>query len=71
MVVITVAKARASFELLMGQVAESHEPALILGKRANAVLVSAEDWDFVQQQLNSTSAPHHTVPARAPNSPAG
>jgi prevent-host-death family protein len=53
MVVITAAKARANFELLMEQVAEHHEPALILCKRTNAVLVSEEDWETIQQILYS------------------
>lgn len=41
----------------MDQTAESHQPVLISGKRSNAVLVSAEDWQAIQETLYLLSVP--------------
>jgi antitoxin YefM len=41
----------------MDQSAESHQPILISGKRTNSVLVSAEDWDAIQETLYLLSVP--------------
>jgi prevent-host-death family protein len=41
----------------MDQSAESHQPILISGKRTNAVLVSAEDWEAIQETLYLLSVP--------------
>ena len=37
--------------------AASHEPIQITGKRANAVLVSEEDWRSIQETLFLLSVP--------------
>ena len=39
------------------QAAESHQPILISGKRSSAVLVSAEDWQAIQETLYLLSVP--------------
>ena len=36
---------------------ESHQPILIAGKRASAVLVSAEDWAAIQETTHLLSVP--------------
>lgn len=54
---LTVNEARASLNRLIDQAAESHQPTLIVGKRRNAVLVSAEDWQVIQETLYRLSVP--------------
>ena len=49
--------ARANLYGLVDEAAFSHEPILITGKRANAVLVSEEDWRAVQETLYLLSVP--------------
>ena len=48
---ITVTKARANLFKLLDEASESHEPIQITGKRANAVLLSADDWRAIQETL--------------------
>jgi len=47
----------ASLYRLIDQTAESHQPILIVGQRNNAVLVSAEDWQAIQETLYRLSVP--------------
>lgn len=54
---LTASEARANLYRLIDQAAESHEPIVISGKRANAVLVSADDWDSIQETLYLLSVP--------------
>ncbi|MBI5843826.1 MAG: type II toxin-antitoxin system Phd/YefM family antitoxin [Deltaproteobacteria bacterium] len=54
---ITASKARANLYRLMDEAAQGHEPIVITGKRANAVLVSEEDWRAVQENLYLLSIP--------------
>ncbi len=54
---ITVTEARTNLYKLLNQIAESHEPVLITGKRANAVLVSEEDWRAIQETLYLLNIP--------------
>jgi antitoxin YefM len=35
----------------MDDVASSHEPILIAGKRTNAILLSEQDWASIQESL--------------------
>ena len=44
MTTIKVSEARDKLGRLVDEAAASHEPILITGKRANAVLISEEDW---------------------------
>ena len=48
---VTASEARAGLYRLIDQTAESHQPILISGKRSSAVLVSAEDWQAIQETL--------------------
>jgi prevent-host-death family protein len=41
---VTATEARAKLYRLIDQAASSHEPIVITGKRANAVLISEDDW---------------------------
>lgn len=54
---ITATEARKKLYTLLDDVAESHEPVQIAGKRNSAVLVSEEDWRAVQETLYLTGIP--------------
>ena len=54
---VTASEARAGLYRLIDQATESHLPILISGKRSNAVLVSAEDWQAIQETLYLLSVP--------------
>lgn len=54
---LTASEARANLYRLMDQAAESHQPIVIAGKRTNAVLLSAEDWEAIQETLFLLSIP--------------
>lgn len=54
---LTASEARANLYRLMDQAAESHQPIHIAGKRTNAVLLSAEDWQAIQETLYLLSVP--------------
>ena len=57
MTTLTVTEARKRLYSLLDEVAESHEPVQIAGKRNSAVLVSEEDWRAIQETLYLTSIP--------------
>ena len=57
MTTLTASEARASLYRLIDQAAESHQPIHIAGKRSSAVLVSAEDWQAIQETLFLLSVP--------------
>ncbi|OLU25932.1 type II toxin-antitoxin system Phd/YefM family antitoxin [Pseudomonas sp. PA27(2017)] len=57
MQILTASKARTNLYRLMDQSAESHQPIMISGKRTNSVLVSAEDWQAIQETLYLLSVP--------------
>ena len=54
---LTITEARSSLYQLVDSVGVSHEPVLITGKRANAVLVSEEDWRAIQETLYLLAIP--------------
>lgn len=54
---LTASEARANLYRLVDEVAESHEPVVISGKRSDAVLLSADDWNAVQETLYLLSVP--------------
>src|SRR2546425_1069735 len=49
--------ARANLYGLIDETNASHEPILITGKRANAVLVGEDDWRSIQETLYLLSIP--------------
>lgn len=57
MATLTASEARSQLYRLIDQVAESHEPTLISGKRNNAVILSEEDWRSIQETLHLLSVP--------------
>ena len=54
---INATEARSRLYKLLDEIAESHEPVLITGKRANAVLISENDWRSIQETLHLLSIP--------------
>lgn len=55
--VLTATKARANLYKLLDEVAVTHEPILITGKRTSAVLVSENDWRAIEETLYHLSTP--------------
>ena len=58
MTTLTASEARAGLYRLIDQAAETHKPVLISGKRANAVLISEEDWSAIQETLYLLAIPN-------------
>jgi len=54
---LTATEARKRLYTLVDDVAESHDPIQIVGKRNSAVLVSEEDWRAIQETLYLSSIP--------------
>jgi len=54
---VNATEARAKLYRLIDEAAESHEPVFITGKRANAVLLSEDDWRSIQETLHLLSIP--------------
>ena len=48
---MTATEARANLYKLLDEIAQSHEPILITGKRANAVLISEDDWRAIEETI--------------------
>ena len=57
MTTLTATDARKNLYALLDDVAESHAPLQIAGKRHSAVLVSEEDWRAIQETLYLSSIP--------------
>lgn len=57
MTTLTVTLARTRLYSLLDEVALSHEPMLITGKRSNGVLISADDWRAIQETLFLSAIP--------------
>lgn len=57
MTTLSATEARANLYNLIDDVAASHEPIVITGKRTNAVLVAEEDWRAIQETLYLLSIP--------------
>jgi prevent-host-death family protein len=54
---LTASEARTNLYRLIDEAAQSHRPIHISGKRSAAVLVSAEDWEAIQETLYLLSVP--------------
>lgn len=54
---LTASQARSQLYRLIDDVAKSHEPILITGKRKNAILLSEDDWRAIQETLYLISIP--------------
>ena len=57
-------EARSNLYALIDETAESHKPVLITGKRNNAILLSEEDWNAIQETLYLVSIPGMTESIR-------
>lgn len=57
MSVITATAARTNLYKLIDQTKSFHEPIFISGKRNNAVLISEDDWNSMQETLYLCSIP--------------
>ncbi len=54
---LTATEARSKLYRLLEEVASSHEPIVITGKRCNAVLISEDDWRSIQETLYLLNIP--------------
>jgi len=54
---ISAVKARANHYRLIDEAAASHESVVIIGKQANAVLISKDDWRAIRETLYLLSMP--------------
>jgi len=57
MTTVNATEARAKLYSLIDETASSHQPIVIKGKRSNAVLLSEEDWNAINETLYLTSIP--------------
>lgn len=57
---INITNARKDLYNLVESVGLFHEPALIVGKKTNAVLISEDDWSAIQETLYLNSIPGMT-----------
>lgn len=60
MAAISATEARRRLYQLLDDVAQSHEPIEITGKRNSAVLIAEEDWRAIQETLYLNSIPGMT-----------
>lgn len=54
---ITASEARTNLYKLLDETAVTSEPVQITGKRADAVLISIDDWHAIQETLYLLSIP--------------
>lgn len=57
MIILNTTEARLRLYTLIDEVANSHKPITIKGKRGNAVLISEEDWNAISETLHLLSIP--------------
>jgi prevent-host-death family protein len=57
MTTITATEARKRLYTLLDEVADSHDPVQIAGKRNTAVLISEDDWRAIQETLYLHAVP--------------
>lgn len=57
MTTLNVTEARAKLYSLIDETVSSHQPIIIKGKRSNAVLLSEEDWNAINETLYLVSMP--------------
>ena len=57
MTTVNVTEARANLFKLIDDASASHEPVVITGKRGNAVLLSEDDWNAINETLYLLSVP--------------
>ena len=57
MACVSATEARKRLHALIGEVGQSHEPLLIIGKRGNAVLLGEVHWRAIWETLHLVSIP--------------
>lgn len=57
MPVLNATEARAKLYSLIDEASKTHQPIIIKGKRSNAVLLSEEDWNAINETLYLVSIP--------------
>lgn len=57
MEIVSASKARANFFSLVEQVNKDHLPRIITSKKGDAVLLSKEDWESLQETIYLQSVP--------------
>ncbi len=55
---LTITEARSKLYKLIDEVISSHDPAIIKGKRGNAVLISEDDWHAIQETVYLLNIPN-------------
>jgi antitoxin YefM len=57
MTTMNATEARSKLYKLIDEISDSHTPVIITGKRKNAVLLSEEDWNAINETLFLVSIP--------------
>ena len=57
MTTLNATEARSKLYRLIDEATQSHKPVLITGKRGNAVLLSEQDWNAINETLYLVSIP--------------
>lgn len=57
MTTLNATEARARLYSLIDEANENHKPIVIKGKRSNAVLLSEDDWNAINETLYLVSIP--------------
>ena len=56
--IMTVSQARTDIYKIIDETAQTHQPIMITAKRNNAVLVSEEDWNAIEETLYLNAIPN-------------
>jgi len=57
MTTLNVTEARSRLYNLIDEASQTHQPIVITGKRGNAVLLSEDDWNAINETLFLLSVP--------------
>ncbi|PCJ38683.1 MAG: type II toxin-antitoxin system prevent-host-death family antitoxin [Moraxellaceae bacterium] len=57
MTTLNATEARSKLYKLIDETHQTHQPIIITGKRANAVLLSEDDWNSINETLFLLSVP--------------
>lgn len=55
---ISVTQARANIFKIIDEINQNHNPIIITGKKNDAVILSLEDWNSIQETLYLLSIPN-------------
>ncbi|MEZ5581465.1 MAG: type II toxin-antitoxin system Phd/YefM family antitoxin [Candidatus Competibacteraceae bacterium] len=57
MTILNATEARSKLYSLIDEASQTHQPIVIKGKRSNAVLLSEDDWNAINETLFLVSIP--------------